>query len=110
MAAEREKAYKLAQALKAAVALTSRKDDEVERAIQARHWVEGELEVARTALVAAETKALVDLAATQAEAAKEVEKEFRVGFFQGYSDLKRKVALVHPEWDLSSFSGAKSDY
>ena len=31
-------------------------------------------------------------------------------FFQGYSDLKRRVAEDHPEWDLAGYSGVDSDY
>ena len=30
--------------------------------------------------------------------------EFGLEFFQGYADLKKRVALVHAEWDLSTFS------
>ena len=48
--------------------------------------------------------------AVRAEAEKAVEDEFGAGFFQGYSDLKMKVALTHPEWDLIAFSGVDSDY
>ena len=36
--------------------------------------------------------------------------DFKVGFFQGYTDLKRRVALVYSEWDFSAFSGFNSDY
>jgi len=38
------------------------------------------------------------------------EQEFDKGFFQGYSDLKRRVAVDHPEWDLTGYSGAESDF
>ena len=38
-----------------------------------------------------------------------MEEEFEVGFFQGYADLKMRVAIDHPEWDLVAYSGADSD-
>ena len=41
---------------------------------------------------------------------KAAEEEFGANFFQGYSDLKRRVALVHPEWDLTAFSDVESDF
>ena len=44
-------------------------------------------------------------AATQA-----ADQEFDKGFFQGYSDLKRRVAVDHSEWDLSGYSGVDSDF
>ena len=50
------------------------------------------------------------VAVARAEAEKAVEDEFASGFFQGYSDLKRRVAEDHPEWDLSAYSGVDSDY
>ena len=37
------------------------------------------------------------VAATRVEAGKAVEDEFAVDFFQGYSDLKRRVAADHLE-------------
>ena len=46
----------------------------------------------------------------RAEAEKPAEDEFGACFFQGYSDLKRRVALAHPEWDLSAFSRVDSNY
>ena len=108
---EREKAQKSAQALKAATTLVSQKD--------------GEVETARATLATAEAKAMVDIAVAQTEARKAVEAEIAVaptkaekateedfgsGFFQGYDNLKRRVALAHPEWDLSSLSGIDLDY
>ena len=48
-------------------------------------------------------------AASRADAAK-ADEEFEAGFFQGYSDLKRRVVVDHPEWDLSTYSGADSDF
>ena len=45
-----------------------------------------------------------------AEAEKTAEDEFGTDFFQGCSDLKRRVALAYPEWDFSAFSGVESDY
>ena len=50
------------------------------------------------------------IATARAEAKKAAEDEFGANFFQGYSDLKRRVALAHPEWDLSTFSGVDLDY
>ena len=37
-------------------------------------------------------------------------EEFEIGFLQGYVDLKGRMALDHPDWDLSSYRGAESDY
>ena len=68
------------------------------------------LEVTQVALDAAEETALANLAVVQGEAEKVAEKEFGADFFQGYSDLKRRVALVHLEWDLTAFSGVELDY
>ena len=48
-----------------------------------------------------------DIAAAWAKA---IEEEFGAGFFHGYSDLKRMVVLVYPEWDLTAFSGVESDF
>ena len=80
----------------------------MERAVQAKLEAETELEVARAAWATVEAKALADVATAQVEAEKADEEEFRVDFFQGYSDLKRRVALVYPEWDLTAFSGVES--
>ena len=66
--------------------------------------------MARAVLATTEAKVLADVVATQAEVAKESEEEFEADFFQGYSNLKRLVALLHLEWDLFIFSGAESDY
>ena len=41
---------------------------------------------------------------------KAAEDEFAASFFQGYSDLKRRVTEDHPEWDLVDYSGVDSDY
>ena len=76
--AEREKAYKSTQALKAATALVSRKDEELERTVQVRIEVETELEVARAALATAEAKISEVVTTALAEA---VEEEFGAGFF-----------------------------
>ena len=38
------------------------------------------------------------------------EEDFDSGFFEGYADLKRRVALDHLEWDLSAYSGVESDF
>ena len=102
---EMEKAHKLAQALKEATALVSCKDEELERVAQTRTTMETELKITRTALAIAEAKVAEEVGVARAEAA---EKEFGAGFFQGYSDLKRRVALVHPEWDLTAYLGVES--
>ena len=48
-------------------------------------------------------------AAAQNNAEKTVEDEFAAGFFQSYSDLKRRVAMDHPAWDLSAYLRVVSD-
>ena len=118
LAVEKVEAFKASKALKAMLATISQKN--------------GELNVARAALAATQVKALVDVvtaraagdaevaaarvkakeevAVARAEAEKVIEDEFGDGFFQCYTDLKRMVALVHPEWDLSAFLGVNSDY
>ena len=52
---------------------------------------------------------LEEAAASWADTAK-ADEEFDAGFFQGYADLKRRVAVDHPEWDLSAYSGADSNF
>ena len=59
---------------------------------------------------AAHAKAEEEVTAARAEAKKVAEDEFGAGFFQGYTDLKRRVALDHPEWNLSAFLGVDSNY
>ena len=81
LAAEREKAHKSVQVLKATTDLVFRRDAELEWEVQARLGAKIELEVARVALAAADMKALEDIAMARAEAAKEVEEEFRDSFF-----------------------------
>ena len=48
-------------------------------------------------------------AANRAEAGK-ADEEFEVGFFQGYTDMKMRVTVDHPEWDLIAYSGVESDF
>ena len=63
---------------------------------------------AQVAAIRAEAK---DEATTaRAEAEKCTKDKFWAGFFQGYTDLKRRVALVYLEWDLAAFSGVDSDH
>ena len=50
---------------------------------------------AKMAIVWAEADEAITVA--WAEAEKAAEDEFVVGFFLGYSNLKRRVALNHPE-------------
>ena len=106
-AAEKVEAFSTARALKAALETISAKDKEIV--------------AAQAAQAATEAKALADVAAARAEAEvafravreegrKAAEDEFAAGFFQGYSDLKRRVAEDHPEWDLAGYSGVDSDY
>ena len=55
----------------------------------------------------------VDLAATvtaRAEVGKAAEEEFELGFFHGYSSLRRRVVIDHLEWDLATYSGANFDF
>ena len=47
---------------------------------------------------------------TQEAAERATDDEFKVGFLQGYVDLKRRVALDHPNWNLSGYRGAEFDY
>ena len=106
-AEEKLEAFSTARALKAALETVSAKDKDIV--------------VARAAQAVAEAKALVDVAAARAEAEvavaatreevrKAAEDEFAAGFFQGYSDLKRRVAEDHLEWDLADYSGVDSNY
>ena len=58
----------------------------------------------------AERAAKEAIAAIWFETGKAANDEFEAGFFQGYLELNGRVALAHPEWDLSAFSGVDSDY
>ena len=95
---EKVKVFEASKALKAALAVISQK--------------EGDLNATRMALAVAQAKALADVVSsrvtaeakvaavyveTQAEVEKAVEDGFGAGFFQGYTDLKMRVALVHLE-------------
>ena len=90
--------------------IASYRDAELEWAVQARLGAETEFEVARATMATAEAKALEDTVVARTEAAKKSEKDFGTCFFQGYSDEKKRVALIHPKWDVSGFSGIESDY
>ena len=61
-------------------------------------------------MAAARAKAEVALQAAREEGKKAAEDEFAAGFFQGYSDLKRRVAEDYPDWDLASYSEVDSNY
>ena len=65
------------------------------------------MDVVATRVEVSPVRAEVDdaVATARAEAKKAAEDEFAAGFFQGYSDLKRRVVVDHPEWDLSAYSG-----
>ena len=47
-----------------------------------------------------EVQVLAKGAATLEMAERTTDEEFKAGFFQRYVDLKRRVALDHPDWDL----------
>ena len=53
---------------------------------------------------------LVDAAGARAEAGKAAKEEFESSFFQGYADLKRRVTIDHPEWDLAAYLGEDSEF
>ena len=93
--AEKEKSRAAVQELELAKAMIASKEKDLELAIKAKLDVQSALEASHMALSASQKKA---------------ENEFDAGFFQGYADLKRRVALLHPEWDLSTFSGVESDF
>ena len=46
-----------------------------------------------------------DAVAAKVEAEKATEEEFEEGFFQGYDNLKKRIAVDHPKWDLTGYSG-----
>ena len=70
-------------------------------ALEEAATVNAELEDARAELE--------EVAANRAEAGK-ADEEFEAEFFQGYSDLKWRVAADHLEWDLTAYSGAEFDF
>ena len=88
--------------------ITADKKQELERAYRAKLTALEEAATVRAELEAARAE-LEDAAASRVDVAK-ADQEFDVGFFQGYSDLKRRVAIDHPEWDLSAYSRADSDF
>ena len=106
---ERERADKNA-------ALAASKDKEAKAALVDRLEALADATDAREAMREAQekadaaTKAAAAAETAREEAEKAADAEFDTGFFEGYSDLKRRVALVHPEWDLSGFIGSESDY
>ena len=54
-----------------------------------------ELKVARV-----KVQALIEGATAQEKTERAVNEEFQVGFLWGYMDLKRRLALDHPDQDL----------
>ena len=65
--------------------------------VAARANTEAEVTVVRS-----EAKEAV--AAAREEDKKTTKDEFATGFFQGYADLKRRVALAHPKFgDVTNF-------
>ena len=105
--AEKEEALASARALKAAMDTITAKDREVVVAQAALAAARAEAEAA---LRSAREETEAALQAAREEGKKAAEDEFAAGFFQGYSDLKRRVAEDHPEWDLAGYSGVDSDY
>ena len=88
--------------------MASRVDLAAQRAIEATATARA-AEV--TAVRAENEKAIKkEVATVRAEAEKAKKDEFGAGFFQGYSNLKMRVALAHLEWDLTAFSKFDSDY
>ena len=69
-----------------------------------------DLVAAQAEVSAVRAEAVKAITIARGEAEKTAEDEFATGFFQGYSDLKRRVAMDHPDWDLSAYSGVNSDY
>ena len=106
LAMEKEKAIEALQDLQIARPIVANKEQELERAIQTKlvayedmGRAQAELEIPRAELV--------DAVTARVEAEKTAEEEFEAGFFQGYADLKRRVVVDYPEWDLSAYSGGK---
>ena len=113
-AAETLEAFSTVRVLKAALETISAKDREVNtaRATQAVAEAKSLADVAAAQAEVSTAKAEAEdaIAAAQVEASKATEDEFTADFFQGYSDLKRRVAEDHPEWDLTGYSRVNSDY
>ena len=53
---------------------------------------------------------MADATTARTEAGKAAEEEFEAGFFQGYVDLKIRVIIDYPEWDLTAYSGVDYDF
>ena len=81
----------------------------MERAIQEKLIGQEDAARAQTKLETAQANLAV-AATALAKAGKTVEEEFEASFFQGYADLKRRVAVDHPKWDLATYSGANSNF
>ena len=62
------------------------------------------------ALATTAANALTDVTSVQGKAEKVAKEEFGADFFKRNSYLKRRVALVHPKWDLTTFSGVESNF
>ena len=80
---------------------------EARKAVEARKATEAKIAIARAE---SEKAAEEEVATFRVAIEKAIEEDFGADFFQGYEDLKRNVALDHPEWDLSALSGIDSKY
>ena len=113
-AEERLEAFSTVKALKAALETISAKDGEVCAARVAQDASEAkalaDVAAARAETSAARAKAEEAVASARAEARKDAEDGFAASFFQGYSNLKRRVVEDHPKWDLAGYSRVDSDY
>ena len=110
-ATEKLEAVSTAKALKASLATITTKDGEL-NAARAAAQAQALEDVVATRAEVSTVRAEVDdmVAVALAEVEKAAEDEFAAGFFQDHSDLKRRVIVHHPEWDLSAYSGVDSDY
>ena len=118
MEADKIEAFKDSKALKAATTVISKKEWELNATLAALAAAQAQaledIVASRTAaefemaIVRAEVEEAV--AATRVEAKNTAEDDFGASFFQGYSDLKRRVALAYSELNSSAFSGVISDY
>ena len=118
LVAEKVEVFKASKALKAALATISQKEGKLNAAWEALAAAQAKAlannvaaRVASNAkVVTAHIEAEEEVAVARVEAEKAPKDEFGADFFQGYTESKIRVALLHLEWDLSAFSGANSNY
>ena len=108
LSVDRKRAKEALQELEIARTIATDKEQELERAHRAKLTALENAATVRAELEATRAE-LEEAAASRANAAK-ADEEFDAGFFQGYGDLKRRVTVDHPEWDLSAYSRADSDF